>query len=252
MKRVSVVLIAVCVLAGAWLAAETLDEILAKNYESRGGLDKLQAIKTTRIKGKMMQSMMNMEFPMDLWYRKPNCIRMEAEFQGKKIVQGYDGKTVWWIMPFMGSEEPQEMPEAQAKEVIDMAESMDPLVDYKAQGHTLEFLGKEEMEGTEVYKLKLSRKNGKVTTFYLDTDSGIELKSTTYIKRGESEVLVESVFGDYQEVDGIMFPFSLESKMDGTTAMTLIFESYTLNEEMPDELFTMPAKQETPAAGEKQ
>jgi len=250
MKKVSIVMLTVLFLFSLSLFSETLDEVLAKNYETRGGLVKLKAIKSIRMKGKLVQSMMNMDMPLELWYKKPGKIRLESTFQGRKIVQGYDGKVVWWIMPFLGSEDAQEMPKEQAKQVIDIADSMDPLVDYKEKGHTLELIGKEDLEGTEVYKLKLIKKNKEEEFYYLDVDSGIELKTSKYMKRGENEILVESYFGDYKEVEGIMMFFQLESKANGQTAANMTFSEIKFNETMDDQLFVMPPKKETDKSGE--
>ncbi len=244
MKKVFIFMLVVLFLISMSLSAETLDEILAKNYESKGGLEKLKSINAIKIKGKIVQAMMNMEMPMEIWYKKPNKIRMESEFQGRKVVQGYDGNIAWWIMPFLGSDDPQEMGEEQAREVKEMAESMDPLVDYKEKGYKLELVGKEDMEGTEVYKLKMTKKNNKVEFFYLDIESGIELKTSSYVKRGENEILVETFFGDYQEVDGVVMAFQMEVKADNQTSVTMTFQEFKFNIEIDDALFVMPPKKE--------
>ncbi len=251
MKRVFIFMLVILFLSSLSLLAETLDEILAKNYESKGGLEKLKSITSIKIKGKIVQAMMNMEMPMEIWYKKPNKIRMESEFQGRKVVQGYDGNIAWWIMPFLGSDDPQEMAEEQAREVKEMAESMDPLMDYKEKGYKLELVGKEDMEGTEVYKLKMTKKNDKVEFFYLDTESGIELKSSSYVKRGENEILVETFFGDYQEVDGVVMAFQMEVKADNQSSVTMTFQEFKFNEEMDDALFVMPPKKEAEKTGEE-
>jgi outer membrane lipoprotein-sorting protein len=241
--RKSVLVILVIVLIGTLgLSGETLEQVLKKNYETRGGLAKLKAVKTTIAKGKANQG--GMEFPMRMIYKKPNKMIMEAEFMGKKIIRAYNGKVAWWIMPMMGIEEPTEMPPDQAKEIVDQAELMEPLVDYKEGGHKLELLGKEDMEGTEVYKLKLTnKKSKKVFFFYLDVESGIELKTATYTKRGDSEVLVETLLGDYKEVDGMMLPFQLNIKTD-QGSVTITIDSYKLNETVEDSAFDMPAKKQ--------
>jgi outer membrane lipoprotein-sorting protein len=244
MKKIMVLVLAVCVFSSLMLLGETLDQILAKNYESRGGLEKLKSIQTVKIKGKIVQSMMNLEMPLELWYKKPNKIRMESSFQGRKVVQGYDGKIAWWIMPFLGTDDPQEMAEDQAREVKEMAESMDPLVDYKDKGYKLELVGKEDMEGTEVYKLKMTRKNDKIEYYCLDTESGIELKNSSYRKQGDSEILVETYSGDYQEVDGLMMAFQMEVKANNQTSVSMTFSEFKFNEDMDDSLFSMPEKKE--------
>lgn len=251
MKKICLMAVVLFVLSGFILAGETLDEILAKNYESRGGLEKLKSIQTLRIRGKMVQSQMNMEMPLELWYQKPNRLRMEATFQGRKIVQGYDGNIAWWIMPFLGTEDPQVMAEDQAREVKEMAESMDPLVDFREKGYRLELVGKEEMEGTEVYRLKMTRKDGKVDHYFLDTESGIELKNSGYRKQGETEVLVETYPSEYQEVDGLVMAFQMEIKINNQPSVSMTFSEYRFNEDMDNALFVMPEKKEAEAEGDQ-
>jgi outer membrane lipoprotein-sorting protein len=242
MKKIFVLVTVVLVLSYTLIFAETLDQILAKNYESRGGLKKIKSVKTSKFTGKMIIEMQGLEFPVEVWQKMPNLMRIEATVMEQKVIQAYNGKIAWWIMPFMGVTDPQEMPEAEGKELIQQAELVDPLVDYKKKGHKLELIGKEDLEGTEVYKLKLTTKKEKIVWFYLDTDSCIELKTSTYIKRGEAENLSETLLGDYKEIDGLMFAFSIEQKLNGSTVSKITVEEVKLNEKMDNSLFEMPAK----------
>lgn len=243
MKKQFVFSILILFFCGALLFSETLEEILAKNYQSRGGLEKLKAIKTMKVEGKIVMTMQNMEMPITMWIKKPNKMRMEATFMEKKIVFAYDGQKAWMINPLMGSEEPQELPEDRSKEVTQQADSIFPLVDYKEKGHQLEYLGKEDMEGTEVYKLKMTKTDDKVLYFYLDTETGIELKISTYTKVRDKETLVETLMGDYKEVDGIMIPFSMEVKAAGMgQGQKMVFTSFKQNVTLEDSFFQMPPK----------
>ena len=220
----------------------TLEEILKTNYTSTGGLDKIKGIKTIYIKGNVIIPMQNLEIPMEMWYKKPNKVRMESEFQGMKILQVYDGKIAWGIVPFAGIMEPQELPEDQAEEIIEQAEGMNPLVDFKEKGHKVEYIGKEDMEGTDVYKLKFTHKNGKITYFFLDTESCIELKTLTDIKKKDKEYRTETYYGDYKEFDGLMFPTSLQTHINGQANVTITFEEIKTNIAVEDSLFVMPKK----------
>jgi len=230
-------------LAGQSLFGETLEEILAKNYQARGGIEKLKSIKTMYIEGKIVIPAQGMEMPIKMWQKRPNKMRTETTLQGKTIVQAYNGQKAWWIMPFMGTGKPQEMPETQAKQFKEQAESMDPLIYYKERGYKLEYVGKEEVEGTEVYTLKLIRKDGRVVYHYLDTETGIEIKTMTYIKRGESDLKVETEIGDYKPVKGIMMPFSIASKVNGKLVSQIVFEKIELNLPLQDSMFDMPASE---------
>ncbi|UCH96438.1 MAG: hypothetical protein JSV88_06195 [Candidatus Aminicenantes bacterium] len=242
-KKQFVFIILILFFCGALLFPETLEEVLAKNYQSRGGLEKLKTIKTMKIEGKMVMTMQNMEIPMTMWIKKPNKMRMEATFMEKKIVTAYDGQKGWMINPMMGSEDPQELPEDRSKEMTRQADSIFPLVDYKEKGHQLEYLGKEDMEGTEVYRLRMTITDDKVLHFYLDTETGIELKISTYTKVRDKEILVETLMGDYKEVDGIMIPFSMEVKVAGRDqGQKITFTSFKQNVTLEDSFFQMPPK----------
>ena len=138
----------------------TLQEILKKNYEARGGLEKLKSIKTLYIEGKMINPQQNVEMPMKMWFKEPDKMRIEMEMMGKKLVQAYDGKDAWWIMPFLGPE-PKLMPEEEAKNFKEDSQSFSPLIDHEKRGIKIEYVGEDDLEGTKVYKLKLTYKTGK-------------------------------------------------------------------------------------------
>ncbi|MCP4152094.1 MAG: outer membrane lipoprotein-sorting protein [bacterium] len=222
--------------------AETLEQILAKNYEAKGGLEKIKAIKTMTFEGKMIQ--MSMELPIKGALKMPNKMRADVAFQDKKIVMAYDGETAWWIMPPMGITEPTEQAKEAAEDTKEQAEAFFPLVNYKKYGHKLELVGTEDMEGTEVYKLKMTKKNGKEVFFYLDCETGIDLKTAFYKKKEANEVLIETLLGDYKEVDGIMIAFQTDTKANGQPTGSMIFTSAKFNEKIDDSFFKMPAKTE--------
>ncbi len=234
-------LILVVLLSISVLYSITLEEVLQKNYEARGGLEKLKSIKTLYIEGKMINTQQNLEMPMKMWFKKPDKIRIEVEIMGKKIVQAYDGEKAWWIVPFLGPE-PKLMPEEQAKNVKEQKDSLSPLVNYKERGIKIELLGKDDFEGTEVYKLKLIYKSGKVVYYYLDAETGIELKAESFVSRGGEERKDETVFSDYKKIDGIYFPCTMEMKSGDMNSGTMSFTKIEVNEEIPDFIFEMPKK----------
>jgi len=218
--------------------SQTVDEIISKNLKSRGGVEKLKAIETLMLKAKLVNQ--GMEIPFVLWAKKPNMLRTEITIQKNKIIQAYDGKNAWWVMPLLNINEPQPMPEDYAKQLKEQQNFDSPFLDYKKKGYKIEFLGKDDLEGTEVYKFKLTKKNGKKYIYYLDEDSCIELKMEgTTIKDGK-EIRGETIFGDYKEVDGIFFPFSMEKKSpssQGGSQMTI--EEIKINPSIPDGFFKM-------------
>jgi hypothetical protein len=157
-------------------------------------------------------------------------------------VQAYDGKNGWQIMPFMGKKDPELMSADEAKEIEENADLDGPLVDYKRKGHQIELQGKEKIEGTDAYKLKVTLKNGDVQTIYIDSDSFLDIKEVTKRTVRGTEQEIESAIGDYKPVDGIMFPFAVESGIKGTDQkQKLTITKVELNVPADDSLFKMPA-----------
>jgi len=232
--------------SAAW--GQTVDEIIAKNIQARGGADKLASVKTFKTTATLAMGP-GMEAPGTLIVKRGNLARLEFTMQGLTAVQAYDGKSAWEVMPFMGKKDPELMSADEAKDLQEMADIDGPLVDYKAKGHRVEFLGKEKVEGTDAYKLKLTLKNSDVVTVYIDADSFLEIKEETKRMVRGSEQEIEQSIGDYKEVDGIVFPFAMESGIKGSQEkQKLTISKVELNVPADDSIFKMPAAAPAPAA----
>lgn len=244
MKKTLLSILAALVL-GAPLCSQTLDEVLARNYQSRGGLDKLKALAGWKLSGKMVVAAQGLDLPVTIWQKAPGKMRVETVLQGKKIVQACDGRKAWWIMPFL-SEDAQAMPAGQARQFVEQAVFENPLVVFGEKGYRLELLGGEELDGKPVFKLKLVKADGKEIFYYLDAGSGIELKSSLLTKTGDAEALVEIIYGDNRTVNGVMVPFAVGNRLNGQPQMQMTFDEIEINPAMADALFAMPGKKEAP------
>jgi outer membrane lipoprotein-sorting protein len=246
MKTFFVIILTIVFLSPLVLT-QSLDEIIKNNLEAKGGVEKINAFKTGKMSGKMM--MQTFELPFTMWLKKPNQVKMEMVFQGTPMTFGYDGNIVWQISPFTGSTDPQEMTGEQADQIKDTGEIMDePFIDYKKKGHKIELVGKEDMEGTEVFKLKLTRKDGQEIYYFIDTEAFIELKtSTTKKKQDGTEIKIDTIYGDYKPVAGVMTPHSLNFSINQQT-MSMTLDAVEPNVELAEDFFSMPKKKsEIPA-----
>jgi outer membrane lipoprotein-sorting protein len=229
--------------------AETLEEILAKNLEVRGGEDAILAVQTTRSTGTMRMggsAAGALEVPFIAEFKRPNKVRIEFTMQGMTAVQAYDGEVGWAVMPFLGKTEPEEMAEDQLKDIKEQADFDGPLVNYKEKGHTVELVGTEEVDGTPAYKLKVTKANGDTVNLYLDQEYYIEFKADTKREVQGAEVEVSTVFGDYKEVEGLLFAHSMEISFAGNPAGQVItIDNMELDVEIDDDRFAMPEPKET-------
>jgi outer membrane lipoprotein-sorting protein len=221
--------------------AQTVDEIVAKNLESRGGIEKWKSIQSMKVTGTIDSG--GRTIGLTAWSKRPNLSRQEMSFQGQQMVQAFDGTHVWVLSPGASENKPQEIKGAQADLARAQAEFDSVLLDYKEKGHKVELVGKETDEGHEVYHLKVTRKGGDVQHYFLDADTGIERKITSTLKGPNGETATATIeFGDFREVEGLKAPFSIKNILDGRLISQVTVSKVDFNVPIEDSLFQMPAK----------
>lgn len=243
MRTKPVLLFGVISLVAASAAhALSVDELIAKNAAARGGLDKVQAIKSLRLEGKMRYG-----GSLDLGYlqymKAPDSLRSEATVQGLTQVQAWDGKEAWQISPFQGRKDPERLSADDAKALADDAYISGALIDAAAKGSKVEYLGTEDIDGTQAHKLKVTLKSGNIEYVYLDPDHFLEIRTVAQrkVRGAESESI--SDYGDYEQVNGVYFPFSIAShSKDGGGDVQITIEKAQANEPIDAALFAFPSK----------
>jgi hypothetical protein len=233
-----VALIAVLLLA-VGLRAQTVDEIIAKNVQARGGLEKLRAIKTLRVTAKFSNGNLRAIYVQE--NKREDKVREEIIIQGMAQVQAYDGSTAWQVNPFNGRKDPELMSRDDAKPLLLDSDLEGPLADYKQKGHKAELVGHEPVEGTDCYKIKLTLKNGDIRYYFLDADSFLEIKFETQTNVRGALQYHETMLGDYEQVDGVYFPFALETAETNTDDWTrFTVQKIDPNVPLEDARFSLP------------
>ena len=229
------------------LSAQTVDEIIAKNIKAHGGMAKLKSIQSIRMTGDFDAGGMQAGFTQV--FKRPMKVRMEASIQGLTMIQAYDGQSGWQVIPFTGKKDPEPMAADDLKNFQEQADFDGPLVDYKQKGHKVELVGKEKIEGTDVYHLKVTLKNGDIREYYLDADSFLAVKVGGKTTMRGTELDIDSTLGDYKEVEGVLFPFSIEKHISGGQGPTvkITLKKIELNVPVDDSVYKMPAPAPPPA-----
>src|SRR6266481_5371439 len=220
--------------------AQTVDEVIARNVQAHGGADKLKSVHSLRTTAKFSQGSFRADFRQE--NKRADKVREEFIIQGLAQVQAYDGKTGWQISPFGGRKDPELLSQDDSKSLVVDADIDGPLVDYKEKGHKAELVGHDSMEGTDCFKIKLSMKNGDVRYYYLDSDSFLELKLEiqTTIRGALQET--EIYYGDYEQVNGVYYPFSVEQAPKGSSSRSQIsVEKVEQNVPLDDARFSVPS-----------
>ena len=191
--------------------AVTADELVAKNLQARGGADKLRAITSMHTLGKMRLGG-GLEAKTETFARAPdtqapNMFRQELSLQGLTAVQAWDGQQGWAINPFQGRRDPQKLSGDDTKDLAQASDIAGPLLDAQKKGERIEYLGTEDIDGTDAHKLRVTYKNGDSRVIYLDPDQFLEIRVVDHRTiRGQEQVQTTDL-GEYEKVDGVYFPF---------------------------------------------
>jgi hypothetical protein len=193
------------------LPAQTADDVINAYLKARGGLAKIKAVQTERVSGTITFAP-GVEGPFFVERKRPLKMHMEITVNGLSLIRVYDGKSSGWIYnPFAPNAAVVPMSPADISGIADEADFEGPFVDYKAKGNQIEYAGKEQIDGKIVQKLKLTGKQGDVSYFYFDASTGLIMKWQGTRKVGDKELPWETYFRDFREVDGLKYPFLVES-----------------------------------------
>jgi len=221
----------------------TVDQLVSKNIEAKGGADALNALQSLRLSGKMLVQQGQLQLAYLQTKERPGEVRTEGTIQGMTQIEAYDGKEGWRVSPFFGRRDPERMSADDLKALQEQAEIDGPLVDWKAKGSTVEYLGTEEVDGTLAHKLKVVRKNGDVSFVYLDPDHFLEFRILTQRTRHGAYEEVETDLGDYEKTAGVFIPTSIESGRKGDPdKRKIIIDKVEANVPVDDTIFHFPGQ----------
>jgi outer membrane lipoprotein-sorting protein len=216
-------------------AAQTVDELVARNVLAKGGNEKLRSVQTVKQTGRV--TIQGMEFAQTVYSKRPNLLRQELQANGQLVVMAFDGRTPWMINPMLGIVSPIAMSGPQADMIRDQSSFDGPLIDYKERGYLVELVGLETLGSRKVHHLKLTDKNRQVQHCYLDADTGLEAKLVSQNETGQS---FEQELSDYRDVDGIKIPFSIRMLANGLPQGQIVVEKVEFNVKIDDLIFRMP------------
>lgn len=235
------VAVLVAIVGAAQTPAPTADQIISKHLEAMGGIANLKAIKSLRVTSRLGIA----EYPSVSEWKRPMEYRQTVKVQGMDWIQAYDGKAGWTINPFAGYggfKEPQPMNPEQLRAVELTADLDGPLVDWRAKGHTVTYMGMEDVDGSQAFKLKEILKNGDEITYFLDADTYIPIKEITRRVIRGTEQETETILGNYEATGGVYFPRLIQEGEKGSDDKnTVTVEKVEINPELPDDRFSMPA-----------
>lgn len=214
--------------------AQTADEVVNKYINAMGGADKLKTINTIVRKGTLNAN--GQKIPINVYLVNGKAMRQDYTVNGMTGYQILTSTAGWSFNPFMGQTKAEPMTDDDVKKEQDQLDATDDLLDYASKGTTVEYLGTDDVEGTECHKLKLTLKSGKEKTYYISTEDNMLVKISEKVTANGQEQQSDVMFSNYKEVNGIMFAFSVNGPFG-----PIEIDSIDINTEVDDTLF-QPSK----------
>ena len=228
---------------------QSVDEIIKNAIEKTGGAAKWTNLKGFKIIAKFDQG--GVEFPLEIVQLGDGRQYTKLTFQGNEIKQGvFDGMKLW-STNFQTMEPKMSDAETTQNVKLDSNDFPDGLLNYRSKGYKAELEGKTTIDGSEAFKVKLVKEpmtiNGKtyddITYYYFDVNTNLPIAREFEMKHGpiQGSTMVISL-GDYQEVQGLLFPFSMSQGVKDAPPQPLKVESIEINPRIDDMEFTYPGK----------
>jgi len=217
MKALSILFLAGALLAGSAARAQNVDEIVKKHNEAMGGTEAWNKINSLKLIGSVNAN--GMEIPVTVTKVKDKGMRTDIEVMGTKGFVILTPTAGWMFMPFgNGQTKPEPMTPEMLKAQQGELDVVDDLMNYTAKGSKLEYVGKDDVDGTECFKLKLTDKDGNLTTLFIDPATYYTIREVQKVKADGKDMEQVSNLSNFQKLpEGIVVPMSMSGDQGNTT-----------------------------------
>jgi len=238
----------VAVLLAAAASAQTVDDVVRRYLDARGGIVKLRSVQSLRLTGTMELPGVSAPFVLEL--KRPNKMRTEFTVEGQKGIRAYDGRTAWEQLPLPGEKPramaPDDAAEARAQADVDLS----PLIDAAAKGYTVELLGRDRLPGGDTWTLLVRGREGSPRTLHLDARTHLVVETLDRRNVDGKDVEFVTEVGDYRSEEGLVFPHRIEvGPRASAERQRLVIHKIEVNPVLDDARFAANLrKPATPAA----
>jgi hypothetical protein len=213
------------------LNAQTADEIIGKYITAIGGKDKWSQVKSMKVNGYIEVQGIKINFTQQAVHE--TGVRVDAEFQGQKIIDITTPTMGWSQNPFGGKSTLQPISGEELQQKLDELDIQDEFVDYATKGSSVEFIGKDEEDGNEFYKIKMVTKNKNETVYFFDVNTFLIYKEEETVKQQGQEMKMVTKLLDYKTIPfGIKIPHKSEQM-----GQVLVMDVIQINAAIDENIF---------------
>ncbi len=242
---------ALAVAAGAARADEKDNpkDVIERAVKAAGGEENLAKHKaeTFKGKGKFYGGGEGVDYTGEWNVQRPDKMKVEitTEAGGMKFtfVRVVNGDKVWLKLGDNVEEvdDKDRLAEAREESYANNLTTLLPLV--KDKGYELKALGEFQLEGKPALGVKVSSKGHRDVSLYFDKDTGLLVRTETTVKDpmgGDKEILQETTYGDFKEVDGVKHAMKVVIQRDGKKFVEAEVTDFQHRDKIDDAVFGKP------------
>jgi hypothetical protein len=240
-SKISRVIPFVALFLSCGLFAQTADEIIARHIEAHGGAAAWSKVEAVRVTGKF--TAFSLENDYTAYKTKAGSYYADFYLGEKRVIESIHENEGWTIDPWQEMDYARRLNDGEMNAFMQKAEFITPFLDYHEKGHSVDYPGLDTIDGMVMHTLKLTRPNGRIETWHLNADTYLEYKCEADWVDFAMNVPAETYFDDFQEVDGLVFPFFVERTFWQRDRILLV-EDIGINPEIDPAMFIMPRRAE--------
>ncbi len=209
MKKFLLSIIAVTAMTFVFAQEQTADQIVSKYVDAIGGTEAWNKVNSIVMTGNMKVQGTDISMVSTVLNKKG--MRQDITAMGMNGYQIVTPTTGWNFMPFQGQKAPEPLTADDLKESQEQLDAQGNLIGYKEKGHTIELVGKDDVDGVDAFKLKETLKSGKVETIYIDPSTYYVIRVVAKQKANGQEQEVTTDLSNYQKTpEGLSVPMSIK------------------------------------------
>lgn len=222
--------------------AQNAEEIVAKHIAAIGG-DNWSRVEAVKSEAKISaDGAPGMSIMMTMLAVRDRALRMDVSVMGMTQTTVLNGDAGWAVNPFANKLDPEPLTADQVKSMSYMTDVDGALVGYKAKGYALEYVGTEDVDGTEAIKVKVTKGEKRYEYSFFDPETYYEIKNIQVEEVDGKESETATVYSNFKMQDGLVFPFTIQQADPNMGGSTVTVTSVTINPSVDKTAFDMPKK----------
>ena len=215
--------------------SQTVDEIVTKYANAAGGLDNFKKIKTAKFSG--TASAQGNEFPLTVQIINGRAMRTDVEVMGQTITNAYKDGKGWKINPYAGAPTATDATPEELSDFKIQGSLMSQLMDYKSRGYKAELLGQEDVQGVKTYKIKLTPDDNKITTYFIDANTYVLVKTIGMRSMMGQQMELETYYSEIKDIGNVKFAMMRSVNSGGQTVQEVHFDKVELDVPIDEKIF---------------